>query len=373
MGGFRLGYIFGIEIRIDYSWFIIFVLILWTLTVGVFPMEYPDLPASTYLWMGAAGTLLFFASLLAHELSHSLVARSKGLPADRITLFIFGGMAQTGSEFESPRDELHVAGIGPVTSFALAALFWLIHVGGVAMGWSPAVTGVAWYLYLINLILAIFNLFPGFPLDGGRLFRAAVWHRTGDLTRATRVAAGGGKIFGLLLIVFGVLNLFAANLIGGLWMIFIGWFVRMTADASYAQHLLTTALEDVSVGQAMTRDPETVSPEPSIERFVEEHLFQGQHQGYPVTENGTPLGIITLDRIRQVDRNRWKERTVREVMMPIEEIGVVEPRQKMSEVLTQFRERGRNRILVVEDGKLVGIVTRTDVARWLERIRMLEG
>jgi Zn-dependent protease/CBS domain-containing protein len=372
MGGFRLGSIFGIDIRIDYSWFVIFFLFLWTLTVGVFPAWYPGLEQLTYIGMGLTGTLLLFASLLAHELSHSLVARSKGIQVEGITLFIFGGMAHTRMEFESPGDEFLIAGVGPISSFAIAGLFWVVAWIGGQLGWPVAVTGVAAYLALINLILAIFNLFPGFPLDGGRLFRAAIWKRTGDLRKATRIASNGGKIFGYMLMALGILNLFGGNPIGGLWMLFIGWFVRTAAEASYMQYLLHSSLRGVRIADAMTPDPATVPPGLSLRSFIEDYVLDGRHHSYPVVEGNRPLGLITLEGVRGVPRDEWTQRTVRDAMLPIEDGVVARPDESMSDVLEKLGKSKARRVLVTRGSELVGIITQTDVARWLDRARLRE-
>jgi Zn-dependent protease/CBS domain-containing protein len=373
MGGFRLGSILGFEIRIDYSWFIIFSLILWSFGFVVFPVNYPGLPQGTYLLMAGVGTILFFVSLVAHELSHSLVARRKGIPVSGITLFIFGGMAHATMEFEKPGDEFVVAGVGPLSSVAIGGLFYLVAGLGEQMGAGVAVTGVAAYLAVINVVLAVFNLLPGFPLDGGRLFRAAVWKYTGSLRKATRWATTGGKIVGYLLIAFGLLSLFAGNLIGGLWLAFIGWFMRSAAEASYVQLLLRRSLEGVRAADAMTPDPYTVSGDLSLDAFVDEHVFRGRHNAYPVLEEGLPVGIITLELVKRVPREDWGQKTVREIMAPAEEQVVVRPEERMDRVLDRLSDSSTRRLLVTRNGTLLGIITRSDLARWLEGARLREG
>ena len=214
----RLGSILGFEIRVDLSWLLIFFLILWTLTVNLFPFNYPGLPGNTYIIMGIAGTLLFFTSLILHELSHSLVAKAKGIPVEGITLFAFGGVSRTRMEAETPGDEFQIAGVGPLTSLLLAGIFALISYFGQQAGWNIVITGVASYLSGINILLAVFNLLPGFPLDGGRLFRSIVWKITNNLQTATRVASTGGRLLGFGLIAWGFWQLFSPvpNLFGGL-------------------------------------------------------------------------------------------------------------------------------------------------------------
>jgi Zn-dependent protease/predicted transcriptional regulator len=372
MGGFRLGSVLGFEIRIDYSWFIIFFLILWTFGFAVFPAMYPGEEPATYIGMAGVGTLLFFASLLAHELSHSVVARRKGVPVSGITLFVFGGMAHTSMEFEEPGDEFQIAGIGPVSSLVIAGLFYILAMIAQAVGAGVAIVGVASYLAIINVFLAIFNLLPGFPLDGGRLFRAAVWKYTGDLRRATRYATTGGKIVGYLLIGLGLLNFFAGAIIGGLWLVFIGWFMRSAAEASYVQMILRRSLEQVRVRDAMTPDPYTVPGSITVQEFVEEHLFRGRHQGYPVVDEGRAVGIVTLERIKRVPKEEWDRRTVAEAMAAAEDGVVVTPEEPMDRVLDRLNASETGRLLVSEGDQVVGILTRSDIARWLERMRLTE-
>jgi Zn-dependent protease len=235
VGGFRLGRVFGFEVRLDASWLIIFFLIVSTFATGVFPQAVPGHSMLAYLAMGVAATLLFFASIVAHEVAHSLVAAAKGIPIAGITLFIFGGVAHTRSEARTPRDEFEIAIVGPLTSFLLAVAFYAI---AAAVGdASPVVLALASQLAAMNLALAVFNLLPGFPLDGGRVLRAAVWYATGDLTRATGVAAGAGRGLGLVLIGFGLWEVVRGDLIGGMWLAFIGWFLAQSAQETWRRHL----------------------------------------------------------------------------------------------------------------------------------------
>jgi Zn-dependent protease/CBS domain-containing protein len=374
-GGFRLGSVLGFEIRVDYSWFIIFFLILWTLSAGFFPAQFPGFTDLTYLAMGVSATLLFFVSLLGHELSHSVVARRKGIPVEGITLFIFGGMAHTRMEFETPADEFQVAGVGPLSSLAIAAGFYAAAFAGSAAGMGVPFVAVMQYLGFINVLLAVFNLLPGFPLDGGRLFRAAVWRATGDMRRATRWASNGGKVLGYSLIGLGLLQIFTpgAPIIGGIWLVFIGWFIRMAADASYTQLVVQQSLRGVTARRAMTPDPQAVTPDVALQDFVHEMVLYGRHQGYPVVEDGRPVGIITLKHVREVPREEWPTRTVREAMTPMEDRLAVRPGESMADVLDKLGDSRAGRLLVVDDGQLVGIITRTDLSRYLETSRLLEG
>lgn len=371
MGDFRLGSVLGFEIRIDFSWFVIFLLILWSFSARVFPAQYPGLTAGTYLTMGTIGALLFFCSLLAHELAHSLVARSKGIPVEGITLFIFGGMARTKVEAEQPGDEFAIAVVGPLSSLLIAGLFagvwWL---GGLA-GWT-AVSGVARYLAFLNVLLAAFNILPGFPLDGGRLFRSAVWKVTGDLTKATRWASAGGRLLAYLLIGLGVLQLFSGAALGGLWLIFIGWFLRNAAVMSLQQHVVRHVLEGVSAREIMSPRPVTVSPDLTLSDLVESYFLEERHHSFPVVELDQPVGLVTLQHVKEVPREEWTTRRVRDVMTGAGEI-VVGPREDVTRVLERMQSADERRVLVVENGMLLGIISASDVAGWIQRSQELEA
>jgi Zn-dependent protease len=373
MGGFRLGSILGFEIRIDYSWFVIFFLVLWSFSAGVFPAQFPDLSPTTHFLMGGIGTLLFFASLLAHELSHSVVARRKDVPVEGITLFIFGGMARTRLESETPEDELAIAGIGPVASLVIAGVFGVVSWLGGQLGWGDAVTGVAMYMAYLNVILALFNLLPGFPLDGGRLFRGVVWKLTGDLTKATRWASNGGKALGYVLMGLGLLQTFAGGVLGGLWMLFIGWFLRGAAEASYAQHLLQNLLAGVTAADVMTTGPETVAGDLPLDRLVEEHFLRRRFQSFPVLERGRLAGLVTLGQVKKVPRDEWARRTAADVMTPASEKTVLTPDASVTDILDALRDSDTGRVLVGRNGELSGIVSAADVTRWIQWTREVEG
>jgi Zn-dependent protease/CBS domain-containing protein len=373
MGDIRIGSIFGVEIRIDYSWFIIFFLILWTFTFAVFPANFPGFSLVTYIVMGVASTVFFFLSLLAHELSHSLVARSKGIPVEGITLFIFGGLARTRMEAENPGDEFWIAVVGPLASIAIGLALWGFAWVGARAGWSVALTGAAQYLGVLNIFLAVFNLLPGFPLDGGRLLRSAVWKATGDVTKATRWASNGGKILGLVLIGLGIFQIIQGFLVGGLWLIFIGWFLRNAARASYQQHLMHGLLEGVRARAAMTPDPEVVSPDLTLQQLVDDYFLRRRYQAFPVAEDGHPVGLVTLRQVKDVPREEWPRRRVDEVMTPAIDGVTVAPDEPLASVLEKMERSGANRVLVTRDGHLEGIITASDVAGWLRRIRELQG
>lgn len=373
MGGFRLGSILGFEIRIDASWFIIFFLLFWTLSAGLFPQQHPELSDSIHYIMGFSTTILFFASLLAHELSHSVVARAKGIPVEGITLFIFGGMAHTRMEAEDPGDELAIAGIGPVASIVIGGIFGVIAWFGNQTGWSEAVVGSAVYLAWINLLLAGFNLLPGFPLDGGRLFRALAWKVTGDVTKATRWASAGGQILAWLLIGLGALQLLGGGALGGLWLIFIGWFLRTAAQASLRQHVLRSVFSGVPARDLMTPGPDTVRGDLTVQEAVDRNFLSHRYQCYPVVTGAESevRGLVTLDQVKEVERDSWNRTRIQEVMTPLEEVEVT-PDTPMTEVLDRMRD-GRQRVLVMKNGELLGVISAGDVARWVQLEKGLEG
>lgn len=371
MRGFRVGSVLGFEIRIDVSWFVVFFLILWSLRAGFFPASVPGLTGGAYLGMALAGTLLFFASLLAHELSHSVVARARGIPVEGITLFIFGGVARTRMEAESPGDELVIAGVGPLMSAALAVLFLGLAAAAEVLGWGAAARSVAAWLALVNGLLAAFNLLPGFPLDGGRLFRALVWKVTGDRTRATRWATAGGRGIGLALIVLGFLQIFAGAAMGGLWLVFIGWFLRNAADMSFRDHLLRELLAGVTVRDIMSPHPETVAPDLTVQELVDEHLLRHRYQAFPVVAHGSPLGLVTLEHVKTLPRNAWSTTTVDRIMQSLDALSVAGD-EPVTEALTRMRSSGTGRVLVLRDGRLEGIASQSDVARWVARAQDLD-
>jgi Zn-dependent protease len=369
MQSFRLGSIWGFEIRIDLSWLLIFFLILWTLTANVFPFSYPGQPSSTYFIMGITGTLLFFVSLVLHELSHSLVARTKDIPVEGITLFAFGGVSRTRMEAETAGDEFQIAGVGPLTSLLLSGLAALVAYGASALNLGVVVVGVASYLSWINLLLAGFNLLPGFPLDGGRLFRSIVWKFTNNIRAATRVASIGGRLLGFGLIFWGLWQLFSPvpNFIGGLWFILIGWFLNNAAESSYQDLLIRITLEGARAKDVMTLNPETVPANLSLQDLVDQYFFNRNYQSFPVMEDGQPIGLVTLKQAKQVAREAWSQQTVRDIMTATAQGIAVAPHEDMAKVLEQMQESRSRRLLVIANDQLQGIISATDIANWLQR------
>jgi Zn-dependent protease/predicted transcriptional regulator len=369
---FRLGRVLGFTLRVDFSWFIVFFLVLWTFAIGVFPVELPGRTDLTYIGMAAITTLLFFASLLLHELSHSLVARSKGIPVEGITLFIFGGIAHMRREASDPGAEFLIAAAGPLASAALAAVLGGAMFVTQSLGLEPAVAMVLRQTALLNVAVAVFNLLPGFPLDGGRLFRALLWRITGKVERATRIAALGGEVLGYALVVLGAWRAFTAHPMSGLWMVFVGWFLRNAAVSSYREHVLAGLLGDARAGQIMTREPVTISPDLSLEAAFNQHFLQRRFAAFPVARNGKPLGVITLQQIRDVAVDDRPQRTVGETMAQVSRDWTVQSTDSLTRVLDGLRNSPARRVLVLDEGRLAGIITSGDVTAWLERTRVVE-
>ncbi|HXV80563.1 MAG TPA: site-2 protease family protein [Candidatus Binatia bacterium] len=369
--GLRIFKIAGIQIRLDYSWLIIFVLVLWSLSAGYFPHYYPDQTTGTYWLAGLVATLFFFASILTHELSHSLVARRFGIEIREITLFIFGGLANIAKEPTSPKSEFTIAIVGPFTSFVLAALFWGITVATEGIV-SPLTIVIFDYLAWINLALGIFNLLPGFPLDGGRVFRAIWWWKTGSLVRATKVASDIGKGLALALMIFGALNIFAGSLVGGLWFIFIGMFLRGLAVGGYQQVIVQQSLEGTQARDIMIRDVVSVPAASSLSSVVSDYFLRYGFRGFPVTRDGEILGVISLAQVRQIAPEERGDNDVGQVMVPRSDKIEIAPDASLAEALKRMTQEDIGRLLVVENDRVVGMITKTGLLRYWEARRALE-
>ena len=372
IAGVRVARLFGFEVRLDLSWFVVFLLVFWTFAQAVFPARVPGYSPGVYVAMALVGAILFFGSVLLHELAHSAVARARGIPVEGITLFIFGGVARIRSDVETPKDEFLITVVGPLSSAAIGLVLLGFARAGARWGLPEPATGVADFLALANFWLAGFNLIPGFPLDGGRLFRSLVWYTSKDVRKATRWASYTGRAFGLLLIGYGILVLFQGGLIGGMWLIFIGWFLTQAAEASYRQLILRRILEGVQASEAMTRAPETVRPELTLRDIVDEYFLRRRYNSFPVEDDqGNLVGLVTLSQVKKVERDRWPTTRVGEVMMPVAEAVTVRPRDSLAEVLAKLESDGVGRALVVDNGRLEGVISNADVAQWLERYQQL--
>ncbi|NIN72388.1 MAG: CBS domain-containing protein [Gemmatimonadetes bacterium] len=371
-GGIRICRFFGFEVRLDYSWFVVFLLVLWTFAQSVFPGRTPGLSAGTYFTMALVGASLFFASVLLHELAHSAMARARGIQVEGITLFIFGGMARIRSEATNPKDEFLITVVGPLSSALIGGVLLVFARVGDSLGLHRAFVSVAEYLAILNFILALFNLIPGFPLDGGRLLRSLVWQITKDVRKATRLAAFTGQGFGYLMIGFGILSLFRGFLVSGIWLIFIGWFLSQAAAFSYRQLVMRRILQSVQVKEAMTRNPETVAPDVTLRDLVDNYFLMRRYSAFPVLDSaGRPLGLITLRQVKEIERDKWPTTQVSSVMTQICEAVTVRPDDSLAQVLTKLEKAGVGRALVVRDGRLEGLISNADVATWLDRYQQL--
>jgi Zn-dependent protease/CBS domain-containing protein len=371
---FRITRVFGIDIEVDYTWFIIFALIVLLLASrgGPLAVGVPDLGAGIRLLVAVFAALLFFVSVLLHELSHSVVALRNGLPITGITLFVFGGVSKLSDEPQTPGIEFKMAIAGPLASFVLAVVF-----GVLAWGVRDGAAGETFfrvfrYLAFINGLLGVFNLLPGFPLDGGRVLRAALWQWLHSLLRATRIAAGMGQGLGTLMILWGIFSLLALRSTGGLWTALVGWFLSSAAQSSYQQLMVKQTVAGVSVSSIMTRNVHSVRADATLEDIVHEQIMTHSHPAYPVFDDGRLLGILSLADIRQVPRERRPYVTAGEVVSPLKEEQTIRPEADVWEALTRMSSSNQGRLLVTEDGELRGIVSRTDVMR-LIRVRMELG
>ncbi len=363
-----VGRILGIPIGLDYSWFLIFALLTWMLAGSYYPAEFGTWPPWLYWVTGAFTAVLFFVSVLLHELGHSVVALRYKIPVRSITLFIFGGVARIGAEPPSPTAEFYIALAGPAVSLALAVLFWAIKpvVAAVEPLW-----GLAKYLAYINFALAFFNLIPGFPLDGGRVFRAVVWALTKNLRRATLTAAGVGRFFGFLFILLGVWQVLSGNLGGGLWIAFIGWFLDSSASAQIQQVTFQGALAGHTVSQAMSTGCAAVPVDLTLQQLVDEHILTSGRRCYLVNRGEETLGLMTLHRVKGVARDRWAETTAAQVMLPIGELKRIDPDTDLWAALQMMDRDGVNQLPVMVGQHVAGMLSREDVVTFLRTVREL--
>lgn len=357
----RLGSIFGIEIFVSYSWFFIFGLVTISLAFMLFPQQFPEQSVTENVVVGFFASGLFFASLLFHELSHSLVANVNGIPIKKITLFIFGGMSQMSNEPQTPIAELKMAIAGPASSFFLAGLYLAIYRAMLSAGLPTPLYAAFGWLAEINFFLAVFNLAPGFPLDGGRVLRATIWHFTGSLQKATNIAARAGQGVAFTLISAGVV-FFLYGQPTGVWLIFIGWFLNQSALTSYRQMMVEQSLSHTNVAAIMSSDVETVEPDLTLEALVDHYFLKYRYGRFPVVDNGALLGVVTLHDIKEVPREDWSRVTAKEIVEPIDEDMFVTPSDPAVKALMKMAGADIGHLLVVDENKrLAGIVTRTDI------------
>ncbi len=355
----------GIRITIDYSWFIIFLLVAWTVT-GWFRAQVAGAGPVEIWTLSLLAALCLFISVLLHELSHSFVALYKGMTVERITLFIFGGVSHLGAEPENPADEVQIAVAGPLASFAISAVCLGLFLASLPLG-ARGVSALLLYLCIINLALGIFNLVPAFPLDGGRVLRAAIWRSKGSFTRATLSAARVGRILAFGLMGVGVLFALSGNF-HGLWWVIMGLFLNQAAAASAERALIRQNLSGTPVRHIMSPNVVCLDPAQSLAEAVENAFLRHHFVGYPVARGDQVEGILTLKDIRAHPRQEWPRRTVREAMTPLGDADMAHPGEDIVDVLERMLRTGRGRLPVVEEGRLAGMLTRRDIMDFL-RVR----
>ena len=360
----RIGKVFGIDIKIDSSWLIIFALVIWTLAGSYFPEQYPRWPTWLHWTVGVITSILFFGSVLGHELAHSLVAIGQGEEVRSITLFIFGGVARITEEPDEPLKELLMAIVGPLFSLVTAMVFGVLQF--LTRGLSQPLGALARYLAMINVSLAIFNLIPGFPLDGGRVVRALIWGLSGNLKVATRLASWAGQGIAFLFMLGGTWQIFGGRWLDGLWIIFIGWFLHSAATSGYRQVLVKEMLGEIRAGDLMITDFATVSGDLTLQQLVDEYVLRLREHSYPVADGGLLRGIICLHDVKTVPRERWSSTWVSEVMTPWAELETVSPGDDGSAVLARLNARDVRQLPVVEGERLIGLLRRSDVLRYLQ-------
>ncbi len=389
--GIRVGRLFGINIHIDWTWLFIFALITWSLTTVLVQFR-PDLGAGTTWGLAAIAALLFFASVLAHEMAHSLVARANGLPVRNITLFIFGGVSSIEREPDSPGSEFVMAIVGPLTSLVIGIVLLLL-VGArlpdaAGMLQRPQdlfeALGLAGMLGLwlgsVNMLLGFFNMIPAFPLDGGRVLRSIFWAITKNLQRATGWASAVGQGIAWLFIIAGIamvfgvqIPLFGTGVVNGLWLAFIGWFLNSAASRSYRQVVIQDILADVPVTEIMRRNPPVVEPDITVNTLVHEHVMGSDDYGFPVMQSDDLVGLVTMEDVRGVTRDRWDTVRVKEIMTPREDLLTVNAEGDAAQAFNTLMQRDVRQLPVLENGQLIGLLRRNDLVRWLQLQSETEG
>jgi Zn-dependent protease len=361
-----LGRILGIPIGLDYSWFLIFGLITWTMAVGYYPAEYKNWPTAQYWIVAAVTAIMLFVSVLLHELGHSVVAMHYKIRVRSITLFIFGGISQIGTEPINAPVQFWISIAGPAVSFALAVFFLLLQ---------PVFTGVvsllalSKYLVYINLVIGLFNLIPGFPLDGGGVFRAVVWGITHNRRRAMLIAANLGRFIAYIFIFFGVWQMFAGNFINGMWIAFIGWFLESAAKGQVQQLALHDMLAGHKVSQAMNRQYTAIPADTTLQRLVDDHILGGGRRSFVVKRSNEAVGLLTLHHVKEVPRSEWPTTTSAQAMIPIERTKRVQPDAELWTALEEMDRDGVNQLPVMVDGQIQGMLSREDVISYLRTLR----
>jgi Zn-dependent protease/CBS domain-containing protein len=363
-----LGRVFGIPIGLDYSWFLIFALLTWSLATSYYPAEFRNWPTAEYWTLGAVTAIMLFVSVLLHELGHSTVALRYKIPVNSITLYIFGGVSQVSIEPTSPSSAFWITIAGPAVSFALAALFWLLAPAFAAVTPLLALTR---YLAYINVALGVFNLIPGFPLDGGGVLRAIVWGITHDAKRATLIVANVGRFIAYLIIAVGVWQIVSGNLINGLWIAFIGWFMENAAAAQVQQQKVQSLLAGHKVSEAMRRNYAAVRPDTSLEEIVHDHILANARRSLVVEDMGKVVGLLTVHHIKEIPPATWPAVTASQAMIPTAQMKRVQPDAELWSALQEMDRDGVNQLPVMVDSQIQGMLGRDDVISFLRISREL--
>ncbi|MGQ9609184.1 MAG: M50 family metallopeptidase [bacterium] len=356
---FQIGKIFGISIRIDYTWFLIFAMVAWSLGMHYFPRMYASWSPTIYWIMGIITAIIFFISVLAHELAHSLVSKARGVPVNSITLFIFGGVAQISDEPKKPGSEFLMAIAGPITSLMIGAIFGLVYIAA-GRARTPIIAMAGW-LSGINISVGLFNLIPGFPLDGGRILRAVVWKITGSLRKATRIATGVGRLIAYLFILWGIWRVFSNDWVGGIWIAFIGWFLENAASSSYRQIEFREVLRGLKVKNVMVSNCIKLRKGLTIREMVDSYVLYTVQQCFPVVDDDIVIGIVTLQDIKGIPKDRWETTTIEQAMIPLENMKTISPEDDLFNVLLLMNADQVSQFPVVENNQLLGIVSKDNL------------
>jgi Zn-dependent protease len=363
-----LGKIFSIPVQLDYSWFLIFILLTWLLASSYYPAAYPHWPIAEYWLLGAVTAVLFFGCVLLHELGHSVVAQRNGIPVSSITLFVFGGVSQITQEAAKPLADFLIASAGLAVSLLLTLLFAALQP---LVGSVPPLLALAQYLAYINGLLLLFNLIPGFPLDGGRMFRAMAWAALKNYDRATRIAATVGRAMAFLFILLGVWLVFFGSFLNGLWIIFVGWFLENASTREVQRQTLRALLTGRKVSQIMGRNYVTIPADISLQRLADDHILGTGTRFFIVEKAGVAAGIMTLHQVREIPREAWAATLVGQAMIPAEKMDWVGPEAELWDALQKMNQDGVNQLPVMSGGQIQGVLSRENVIHFLQTMREL--
>jgi Zn-dependent protease/CBS domain-containing protein len=373
-GGIPIGKAFGISLRLHYSWFLIFALVTWALAAVYFPSTHPTWSLALKIGAGVITSIFFFGSVLFHELMHSIVALREGIQIQAITLFFLGGVSQMTGEPKTAADEFRMAAAGPFSSLVLGGVFLGIYylLNSFASETAQIVAAISQYLGIINILLGVFNLIPGFPLDGGRVLRSLIWWRSRNLQSATRIASNIGRAIGFLFIIGGIFLAFTGNFFNGIWLVLIGWFLESAASSSYKQLMLLEILKGHKASEVMSRDCTMVPPDITIERLVNEHILSSGRRCFPVVSGDNTEGLVTLSSIKSVPSDARGSTLVRDAMTPLDKVKSVSPNEDLSNVLQILSQNDINQVPVVWENKVVGIVARDNLINFINTRNELE-